>query len=183
MGLFQVNQKTKIIFEAIDKVIEMDCYIEKIYYDRLALALPKSFSRYSDYLKVSKEIKLMVFSHAGIVSFDSIIITSGHIGIDLIGAGTARIGDPSGKTEMRKMISYEEIDENVTKIEAQLDRFIGFDGKTAMTDNNKNWLANLNYIDFLRDIGSCFSVNKMLTFEADKQRLERGLSFIEFNYQ
>src|SRR5574344_618315 len=76
MDLFQVNQKTQIIFEAIDKVIEMDCYIEKIYYDRIALALPKAFSRYSDYLKVSKEIKIMVFSHAGIVSFDSIIITS-----------------------------------------------------------------------------------------------------------
>lgn len=108
---------------------------------------------------------------------------AGHIGIDLIGAGTARIGDPSGKTEMRKMISYEEIDENVTKIEAQLDRFIGFDGKTAMTDNNKNWLANLNYIDFLRDIGSQFSVNRMLTFEAYKKRMETGLTFIEFNYQ
>jgi tyrosyl-tRNA synthetase len=107
----------------------------------------------------------------------------GHIGIALVGGGTARIGDPSGKTEMRKMISYDEIDENVKRIESQLDRFIGFDDKTAYSDNNKNWLADLNYIDFLRDIGSCFSVNKMLTFEAYKQRLERGLSFIEFNYQ
>jgi tyrosyl-tRNA synthetase len=108
---------------------------------------------------------------------------AGNTGIALIGGGTARIGDPSGKTEMRKMISYEQIDENVTHIEKQLDRFIGFDGKTAYTENNKNWLADLNYIDFLRDIGSCFSVNKMLTFEAYKQRLEKGLSFIEFNYQ
>ena len=86
---------------------------------------------------------------------------AGHIGIALIGGGTARIGDPSGKTEMRKMISYEQIDSNVEKIKAQLDRFIGFDDKTAFADNNKNWLADLNYIDFLRDIGSCFSVNKM----------------------
>lgn len=108
---------------------------------------------------------------------------AGHIGIALIGGGTARIGDPSGKTEMRKMISYEQIDSNVEKIKAQLDRFIGFDDKTAFADNNKNWLAELNYIDFLRDIGSCFSVNKMLSFEAYKQRLEKGLSFIEFNYQ
>ena len=108
---------------------------------------------------------------------------AGHIGIALIGGGTARIGDPSGKTEMRKMISYEQIDSNVEKIKAQLDRFIGFDDKTAFADNNKNWLADLNYIDFLRDIGSCFSVNKMLSFEAYKQRLEKGLSFIEFNYQ
>lgn len=108
---------------------------------------------------------------------------AGHIGIALIGGGTARIGDPSGKTEMRKMITYDQIDENVTHIEAQLNKFVGFDGKTAYSDNNKNWLADLNYIDFLRDIGSCFSVNKMLSFEAYKQRLERGLSFIEFNYQ
>ena len=108
---------------------------------------------------------------------------AGHHGIALIGGGTARIGDPSGKTEMRKMITYEQIDSNVEKIKAQLDRFIGFDGTTALSDNNKNWLADLNYIDFLRDIGSCFSVNRMLTFEAYKQRLERGLSFIEFNYQ
>ena len=108
---------------------------------------------------------------------------AGHIGIALIGGGTARIGDPSGKTEMRKMISYEQIDSNVEKIKAKLDRFIGFDDKTAFADNNKNWLADLNYIDFLRDIGSCFSVNKMLSFEAYKQRLEKGLSFIEFNYQ
>ncbi len=108
---------------------------------------------------------------------------AGHKGIALIGGGTARIGDPSGKTEMRKMISYEQIDENVKSIEAQLNKFVGFDGKTAFSDNNKNWLADLNYIDFLRDIGSCFSVNKMLSFEAYKQRLERGLSFIEFNYQ
>ncbi|MCK9170037.1 MAG: tyrosine--tRNA ligase [Treponema sp.] len=108
---------------------------------------------------------------------------AGNIGIALVGGGTARIGDPSGKTEMRKMISYEQIDDNVKHIEAQLNKFIGFDNKTAYADNNKNWLADLNYIDFLRDIGSCFSVNKMLSFEAYKQRLERGLSFIEFNYQ
>jgi tyrosyl-tRNA synthetase len=108
---------------------------------------------------------------------------AGNTGIALIGGGTARIGDPSGKTEMRKMISYEQIDDNVKHIEGQLDKFVGFDGRTAYSDNNKNWLADLNYIDFLRDIGSCFSVNKMLSFEAYKQRLERGLSFIEFNYQ
>ena len=107
----------------------------------------------------------------------------GHKGLALIGGGTARIGDPSGKTEMRKMISYEQIDSNVEAIKKQLDKFIGFDGEASYAVNNKDWLADLNYIDFLRDIGSCFSVNKMLTFEAYKQRLERGLSFIEFNYQ
>ncbi len=108
---------------------------------------------------------------------------AGHCGIALIGGGTARIGDPSGKTEMRKMITYEQIDANAAAIGAQLDRFIGFDGKTAYSENNKNWLADLNYIDFLRDIGSHFSVNRMLTFEAYRKRMETGLSFVEFNYQ
>ena len=111
------------------------------------------------------------------------LCAAGHRGLALIGGGTARIGDPSGKSEMRKMISYEEIDANVDLITRQLDAFLNFDGKSAIPVNNKDWLSDLNYIDFLRDIGSCFSVNKMLTFEAYKQRLEKGLSFIEFNYQ
>lgn len=111
------------------------------------------------------------------------LINAGHKGIALAGGGTARIGDPSGKTELRKMLSYEDIDRNVEAITKQLDRFLGFDGKRAQLVNNKDWLKDLNYIDFLRDIGSCFSVNKMLSFEAYKLRLERGLSFIEFNYQ
>lgn len=108
---------------------------------------------------------------------------AGHHGIALVGGGTARIGDPSGKTEMRKMLSYEQLDANTAAIRAQLDRFIGFDGKNAYPENNKDWLANLNYIDFLREIGSQFSVNHMLSFEAYKRRMETGLSFIEFNYQ
>lgn len=108
---------------------------------------------------------------------------AGHVGIALLGAGTARIGDPSGKSEMRKMISYEAIDANAELFKAQLDRFVGFDGRTSYTANNKDWLADLNYIDFLRDIGRHFSVNRMLSFEAYKIRLETGLSFIEFNYQ
>ena len=103
--------------------------------------------------------------------------------IALIGEGTARIGDPSGKTEMRKMLNYDILDANAALITAQLDRFIGFDGVTAYTANNKDWLASLNYIDFLREIGSHFSVNRMLGFEAYKARLETGLSFVEFNYQ
>jgi len=108
---------------------------------------------------------------------------AGHVGIALLGGGTARIGDPSGKSEMRKMISYEAIDANAELFRKQLDRFVGFDGTTSFASNNKDWLANLNYIEFLRDIGRHFSVNRMLTFEAYKTRMETGLSFIEFNYQ
>jgi tyrosyl-tRNA synthetase len=108
---------------------------------------------------------------------------AGHIGIALMGGGTARIGDPSGKSEMRKMIGYDEIDANTRLFEAQLDSFLGFDGASSFVANNKDWLADLNYIDFLRDIGRHFSVNRMLTFEAYKARLETGLSFVEFNYQ
>jgi tyrosyl-tRNA synthetase len=111
------------------------------------------------------------------------LVASGHKGIALMGGGTARIGDPSGKSEMRKMISYDEIDANTRLFEGQLDSFVGFDGKNAYTANNKDWLASLNYIDFLRDIGRHFSVNRMLSFEAYKMRMETGLSFIEFNYQ
>jgi tyrosyl-tRNA synthetase len=108
---------------------------------------------------------------------------AGHNVIVLMGGGTARIGDPSGKTTMRQIISYEDIDANTKRFLAQLDRFMAFDGKTLYSDNNKNWLADLNYIDFLRDIGRHFSVNRMLSFEAYKMRMETGLSFIEFNYQ
>ncbi|MCL2804958.1 MAG: tyrosine--tRNA ligase [Treponema sp.] len=108
---------------------------------------------------------------------------AGHTAIALIGGGTARIGDPSGKSDMRKMLDYEQLDKNSESIKGQLDRFVGFDGKTAFSVNNKDWLAGLNYIDFLREIGRHFSVNRMLSFEAYKMRMETGLSFIEFNYQ
>ena len=108
---------------------------------------------------------------------------AGHKGLALVGGGTARIGDPSGKTELRRMLDYDALDANAAAIAAQLDRFVGFDGDAARAVNNRDWLADLNYIDFLREIGSHFSVNRMLTFEAYRARMETGLSFIEFNYQ
>jgi tyrosyl-tRNA synthetase len=112
------------------------------------------------------------------------LLKYGHRGIALIGGGTARIGDPSGKTSLRQMLSYEQLDKNAAAIRAQLDRFLGgFDGDKAICVNNRDWLADLNYIDFLRDIGRHFSVNRMLSFEAYKMRMQTGLSFIEFNYQ
>jgi tyrosyl-tRNA synthetase len=116
------------------------------------------------------------------------LIEAGHKGIALIGGGTARIGDPSGKTEMRKVLSYETLDANGESIVSQLGRFLRR-GETQDSGggvrfvNNKDWLADLNYIDFLREIGSHFSVNRMLSFEAYRLRMETGLSFLEFNYQ
>ena len=107
----------------------------------------------------------------------------GHKGVVLVGGGTSRIGDPSGKTEMRKMLSYDELDKNAASIQKQIEKFLAEDVENVRFVNNKDWLADLNYIDFLRDIGSHFSVNKMLSFEAYKKRMETGLSFLEFNYQ
>ncbi|MDD3997906.1 MAG: tyrosine--tRNA ligase [Sphaerochaetaceae bacterium] len=114
---------------------------------------------------------------------------AGHEPVALVGGGTAMIGDPSGKTEMRKMLSIEEIQSNSACLKDQLGTVVDFcsqpqhgKGKAIML-NNYSWLGSLNYIEFLRDIGRHFSVNRMLTFESYKQRLERGLSFIEFNYQ
>lgn len=108
---------------------------------------------------------------------------AGHRPIGLVGGGTTMIGDPSGKTEMRQMLSKEEIEANGRKLHAQLDHYLHFDEGNAIAENNAGWLLDLNYIDFLRDIGRHFSVNRMLAAEAYKQRLEKGLSFIEFNYQ
>ena len=106
----------------------------------------------------------------------------GHRPIALVGGGTALVGDPSGKTEMRQMLSREEINENAEKLKVQLSQFIDFSSDQALLVNNAEWLAPLNYIEFLRDIGRHFSVNRMLTAESYKMRLETGLSFIEFNY-
>jgi tyrosyl-tRNA synthetase len=126
------------------------------------------------------------------------LMTAGHKGIALIGGGTARIGDPSGKTETRKILTYETLDANALFISAQISRFLGAGEKpkgdagaetagqkagSLIFVNNKEWLAELNYIDFLREIGSRFSVNRMLSFETYKLRLEAGLTFLEFNYQ
>jgi tyrosyl-tRNA synthetase len=108
---------------------------------------------------------------------------AGHIPIALVGGGTSRIGDPSGKTEMRRILPIETIKANSERFRTQMSRFLDFsEGKGLLLDN-ADWLADLNYIEFLRDIGRHFSVNRMLSFETYKMRLETGLSFIEFNYQ
>ena len=105
---------------------------------------------------------------------------AGNKPVVLIGGGTAMIGDPAGRTDMRKMMTRETIDHNVACFKKQMSRFIDFDN--AILVNNADWLLDLNYVDVLRDVGACFSVNKMLSAECYKQRMEKGLSFLEFNY-
>ena len=108
---------------------------------------------------------------------------AGHRPIILIGGGTAMIGDPSGRTDMRSMMTKETIRHNVECFKKQMSRFVSFEGENAaIVVDNGDWLLDLNYVDFIRDIGTHFSVNRMLAAECFKQRLERGLSFLEFNY-
>ena len=131
------------------------------------------FDPTADSLHVGHFIAMMFMAH---------MQRAGHRPIALVGGGTAMIGDPSGKTDMRKMLSKEEIDHNISCIKSQLSKLIDFSDDKAILENNANWLLNLNYVDFIRDIGVHFSVNRMLTAECFKQRLEKGLSFLEFNY-
>ena len=108
---------------------------------------------------------------------------AGHRPIAIVGGGTGLIGDPSGRTEMRQLLTQERIEENLQAIKAQIGRYVDFGEGQALVVNNADWLVPLNYIEFLRDIGRHFSVNRMLTAESVQIRLETGLSFIEFNYQ
>ena len=131
------------------------------------------FDPTADSLHVGHFLQMVVMKH---------MQDHGHRPIALVGGGTGHIGDPSGRTDMRQMMTKEVIDHNCERFKEQLSRIIDFsDGKAIMV-NNADWLLDLNYIEFIRDIGSCFSVNKMLTAECFKQRLEKGLSFLEFNY-
>ena len=107
---------------------------------------------------------------------------AGNKPIALIGGGTTMIGDPSGRTDMRKMLTKEDIDHNALCFKRQMEKFIDFSEGKAMMINNADWLLNLNYVELLREVGACFSVNNMLRAECYKQRMEKGLSFLEFNY-
>ena len=107
---------------------------------------------------------------------------AGNKPIALIGGGTTMIGDPSGRSDMRKMLTKEDIDHNAECFKRQMERFIDFSDGKAMMINNSEWLLGLNYVELLRDVGACFSVNRMLSAECYKQRMEKGLSFLEFNY-
>lgn len=131
------------------------------------------FDPTADSLHVGHFIPIMVAAH---------LQRAGHTPIMLFGGGTGMVGDPTGKTDMRKMLSKEEIAHNISCFQKQMSRLVDFSDGKAIMANNADWLSNLNYIEFLRDIGVCFSVNRMLAAECYKQRLERGLSFFEMNY-
>lgn len=139
-----------------------------------SVTLYNGYDSTADSLHVGHLVTIMAMMH---------LQRAGHRPIGLVGGGTTMIGDPSGKTEMRQMLSKETIEANGRAIHAQLNHYLDFDGGQAIASNNAEWLLELNYITFLREIGRHFSVNRMLAAEAYKQRLERGLSFIEFNYQ
>ena len=128
----------------------------------------------ADSLHVGHFVSLMVASH---------MQKCGHKPIILVGGGTAIIGDPSGKTDMRKMLSKEQINHNVECIKKQISKFVSFEGdNSAIIVNNADWISNLNFVDFMREIGSLFSINKMLAADCYKQRLETGLTFFEMGY-
>ncbi len=131
------------------------------------------FDPTADSLHVGHFLQMVVMRHMQM---------HGHRPIALVGGGTGHIGDPSGRTDMRQMMTKEIIDYNCERFKEQLSRVIDFSDDKAIMVNNADWLLDLNYVEFLRDIGSCFSVNKMLSAECFKQRLEKGLSFLEFNY-
>ena len=131
------------------------------------------FDPTADSLHVGHFLQMVVMRHMQL---------AGHRPIALVGGGTGMVGDPSGRTDMRKMMTPEVIDHNCECFKKQLSKVIDFTDDKAIMVNNADWLLNLNYIEFLRDIGACFSVNKMLAAECFKQRLEKGLSFLEFNY-
>ncbi len=131
------------------------------------------FDPTADSLHVGHFVQIMVMSH---------MQKAGHTPIALFGGGTGMVGDPSGKTEMRKMMTRETIDHNIACFQKQMSKLVDFSDGKALMVNNADWLLNLNYIEFLREIGVHFSVNRMLAAECYKQRLERGLSFFELNY-
>jgi len=156
-------------------------YIEQITHEEEVKALFEKekitfyigFDPTADSLHLGHFIQIMVMMH---------MQRAGHVPIALVGGGTAKVGDPSGKTDMRKMLTKEILDANAASLKKQMEHYLVLDGEKGIVENNAKWLDHLNYIDFLREYGAKFSVNRMLAAECFKQRLEKGLSFLEFNY-
>ena len=142
-------------------------------FDKESVTFYIGFDPTADSLHVGHFIQMIVMAH---------MQRAGHRPIALLGGGTTMVGDPSGRTDMRKMLTQEEINANAEKFKVQFAKLINFSEDKAIMDNNASWLLDLNYVNFLREIGVHFSVNRMLTADCYKSRLEKGLTFIEFNY-
>ena len=167
MGVFETLEERGLIAQATDR--------EKVrrLLNEEKVTFYVGFDPTADSLHVGHFIPIMVMAH---------LQRAGHTPIALFGGGTGMVGDPTGKTDMRRMMTEEEIAHNISCFQKQMSRLIDFSDDRAIMANNADWLSNLNYINFLRDIGVCFSVNRMLGAECYKQRLENGLSFFEMNY-
>jgi len=173
----EVFTMTKNVFDTLE---ERGYFSQATHKDEIYDLLSKpgvsfyiGFDPTADSLHVGHFVQMMVMSH---------MQKAGHRPIALMGGGTGMIGDPSGRTDMRQMMTVETIDHNVECFKKQMGKVVDFTDGKALIVNNADWLRDLNYIEFLREIGPHFSVNKMLTAECYKQRLEKGLSFLEFNY-
>lgn len=156
--------------------VKQTVYEEELYEKLGSESVPFyiGFDPTADSLHVGHFMQLIAMKH---------MQDAGHKPIILIGGGTALVGDPSGRTDMRSMMTKETVEYHVSCFKKQMEKFIRFEGENgAIIVNNADWLTNLNYIDFLRDIGAYFSVNKMLTAECYRSRMEKGLTFLEFNY-
>jgi len=167
MNPYDVLKERGFIFQ------ETDARAVRALFDKKRVTAYIGFDPSADSLHAGSLVPIMALAH---------LQRNGHRPIALVGGGTGLVGDPSGKTETRKLLSIEDIKSNGEALKRQLSRYISFEEASALLINNADWLAPLNYIEFLRDIGKHFSVNRMLTAESVKLRLEKGLTFIEFNY-
>lgn len=167
MNPFEVLRERGFVYQETDGEAIRDIFEKK----RVTAYI--GFDPSSDSLHAGSLVPIMALAH---------LQRYGHRPIALVGGGTGLVGDPSGKTETRKLLSVRDLQKNTEFLKEQLGKYISFDGGKALLLNNADWLCKLNYIEFLRDIGKHFSVNKMLTAESIQLRLEKGLTFIEFNY-
>lgn len=169
---------TKNVFDTLTErgFIKQTVYGDELYelLGKQSVSFYVGFDPTADSLHVGHFLAMMAMAH---------MQRAGHKPIVLLGGGTGMIGDPSGRTDMRSMMTRETIAHNVACFKKQMSRFFSFEGENAaMMVDNGDWLLDLNYIDFLREVGSMFTVNRMLTAECFKTRMEKGLSFLEFNY-
>lgn len=162
-------------------ILEERGYIDQVTYEeelkellgKESVTFYVGFDATADSLTLGHFIQIMVMMH---------MQQAGHRPIALLGGGTTMVGDPSGRTDMRQMLTKEIIDHNASRFEEQISRFIDFDNDKALVLNNADWLLDLNFLDFMREVGVHFSVNRMLTFDCYKNRMEDGLTFFEFSY-